>query len=127
MTAFDYTAIRAVADQLLTDFGQAVLIRRATNTAGLTPWEPSQATTDYASIGVVTNLTRWYASFAENSDILRTDRLGYVSAGPLVALNIVPTPFDLFVTVTGQILRIIDAKPIAPAGIPVLYVLQLRS
>lgn len=123
-TPFDYLSSRDDADGLLDEFGQAVLLRRAVNSGSET--EPTQVVTDYATVGVVTNLTRWYPAFETNSDILRTDRLGLISAGPLTALGITPTPFDTLVTAAGVVFRIIDAKPIAPAGIAVVYVLQLR-
>lgn len=122
---FDYIAARNDADSLLADFGQPVLIRRTALTG--TPWEPTQAITDYPTIGAIVNLKRWYPSFADNSDVLRTDRLGYVSMGPLNALGIVPTPFDVLVNAAAVVFRIIDAKPIYPGGLPVLYILQLRS
>lgn len=121
---FDYADAQATATALLTEFGQAVLIRRVSNTGG-TAWEPTQATTDYPSIGVVLNLPRWYPSFTQG-DVLRTDRLGYVAAAPLDALGVVPTPFDRFVDAAGRSWKIIDVKNLYPAGINVLYTLQLR-
>lgn len=122
---FDYLASRADADGLISDFGQPILIRRA-NTTGGTPWEPTQGTpTDYPTNAAIVILPRWYPAFADGGDVLRTDRLAYVAAGPLGA--IVPTPFDLLVALgSGKIYRIIDSKPIDPAGIAVVHVLQLR-
>lgn len=121
---FDYARAQDTAVRLLTKFGQAVLIRRVSNTGG-TQWEPVQSTSDYPSIGVVLNLPRWYPSFTQG-DVLRTDRLGYVAAAPLDALGVVPTPFDRFVDAAGRSWKIIDVKSLYPAGINVLYTLQLR-
>lgn len=121
---FDYTKARDTADRLLDKFGQAMLLRRTVNSGSET--EPTQGVADYATVGVITNLTRWYPAFADNSDILRTDRLGLIGAGPLALLGITPTPFDTLVTASGIVFRIIDAKPIAPAGVAAVYSLQLR-
>lgn len=120
---FDYLTMRDIADALIAQFGQAVLIRRVANTGS--GWEPTQTATDYPTLGVVGILPRWYPSFVDG-DVLRTDRIGYASAGPLTVLGIEPTPFDRFVTAAGQVFRIIDSKPINPAGTAVIYVLQLR-
>lgn len=127
---FDYVAARDTADRLLAKFGVASSLLRVANLGG-SDTEPTQTTTEYPTIGVRTNLSRWYPAFETNSDILRTDRLGLLSMGPLAALGILDvTPFDFFVFDTGNAggikYRIIDAKPIAPAGLAVVYSLQLR-
>jgi hypothetical protein len=122
---FDYLDIRDTADELLAEFGQTVLLRRTTNSGPAD--EPTQTVTDYTTKGVIVNLPRWYPAFADNSDILRTDRLGYIAMGPLNTAGVVPTPFDLLVDVNGTVFRIIDAKPVYPAGLPVIYTLQLRT
>ncbi len=124
-TAFDYPALRTTADALIASAGAAAAIRRTVNSGP--DWDPTQTPTDYATTGVVTNLTRWYPAFAnDNSDVLRTDRLGYVSMGPLVALGVSRIlPNDYFVH-GGTVYQIIDAKPVAPSGVPVIYILQLR-
>lgn len=122
---FDYAGAQATAVRLLTKFGQPVSIRRVSNTGAGSAWEPTQSSADYRSIGVVLNLPRWYPSFTQG-DVLRTDRLGYVAAAPLDALGVVPTPFDRFVDAAGRSWKIIDVKSLYPAGINVLYTLQLR-
>lgn len=125
MTAFDYAGTRDDADALLQEFGAPSALRRVTNTGG-TGFEPTQTTTDYPTVACVLNYTRRYPSYVQNSDVLITDRRGLVSAGPLNALGVTGiTPFDTLVFGT-TVYKIIDAKPIAPAGVPVLYDLQLR-
>lgn len=131
---FDYGAARDKADVLLAKFGIVSAIRKLTNSG--TSWEPTQTPTDTPTIACVVNLPRWYPAFADNSDILRTDRLGLVSMGPLATAGVTEIlPFDLLifggtysdgVQSGGKTYRIIDAKPIAPADIVVLYKLQLR-
>jgi hypothetical protein len=122
---FDYAAIRATADRLITKFGQTVQLRRAVDSGSAS--EPTQTVTDYPTKCAIVNITRWYAAFAENSDILRTDRLGYLAMGPLLAAAIEPTPFDQVVDTAGKVYRIIDSKPVYPAGTSVVYILQLRT
>jgi len=122
---FDYAGARDDADALLADFGQAVKLRRNTNSG--TDWEPTQTVTDFETIAAIVNLPRWYPATVANSDILRTDRLAYVSMGPLNSAGVVPTTFDSLVDAAGTVYRIIDAKPIYPAGLPVIYILQLRT
>lgn len=123
---FDYVAMQATADRLIKKFGATAAIRRLAKTGG-TEWEPTQTPTDYATAAVVTNLPRWYSAFADdNSDVLRTDRLGYVAMGPLAALGVTEIlPNDILVF-GAKVFAIIDAKPIAPAGFAATYILQLR-
>lgn len=122
---FDYGAARDDADALIADFGAPAVLRRVTATGG-TAFEPTQTTTDYPTIACVVNAMRWYSAYQPNSDVLRTDRRGIVAAGPLTAAGVTEiTAFD--VLVFGNVTyKIIDAKPIAPGGVPVLYDLQLR-
>ncbi len=134
MTAYDYAAAQTTADRLIAKFGAASALRRIVNSGSET--EPTQTPTDYPTVAVRTNLARWYPAFETNSDILRTDRLGLLSMGPLAALGVTDvTPFDFLVfggtwsgsaQVGGTVYRIIDAKPIAPAGLATIYILQLR-
>jgi hypothetical protein len=133
---FDYAGSRDDADALLAEFGTASALRRLVNSG--TAWEPTQTSTDYPTVAVRLNLRRWYPAFEDNSDILRTDRLGLLSMGPLAALGVTEVlPFDTLVfggtwnavhsvQVGGIVYRIIDAKPIAPSGLAVVYSLQLR-
>lgn len=125
MTAFDYTSILADADALIAEFGSPVTVRRTANSG--TGYDPTQTTTDYTTQGVITNLPRWYSSYAPNMDVLRTDRLGYIAAGPLNALGVTPTPLGDVLVANGISFNIIDVKPVYPAGLAVLYILQLRK
>jgi hypothetical protein len=126
---YDYAAAQATADRLLAKFGAVSALRRVVNSGSET--EPTQTPTDYPTVAVRINLARWYPAFETNSDILRTDRLGLLSMGPLGLLGVTDaTPYDFLVFNTavggGTVYRIIDAKPIAPAGLAAVYVLQLR-
>lgn len=122
---FDYAQMQALAVSLLTQFGQAISIRRATATGG-TAWEPTTSSADFATIGIITDLARWYSAFTGNNDVLRTDRAGLVAASPLDALGIVPTANDLLVDQSGTVWKIMDVKPVYPGGVNVIYKFQLR-
>lgn len=126
--AFDYAAARDTADSLLADFGQVLTLRKAVNTGG-SDWEPTQTSTDYTTKGVIIPITRWYPSFTRDgqSDVLRTDQICLIAMGPLTALGVTPTSFDQLVDAAGAVYKIIDAKPLAPAGTAVIYKLQLRT
>lgn len=119
---FDYSSLQTVAQNLLTQFGQIVNVSRQTVTGG-TDYEPTSTTTNYPTQGVIVNLPRWYPAYADNADILRTDRLCYI----VPPNGIKPTPFDTLVAADGTVYRIIDSKPISPSGVAVIYILQLRT
>ena len=124
MTTFDYSSARDTADVLLAEFGQPVRLRRLTNSG--TAFAPTQGVTDYATIAAIVDLTRWYAPTIEGTDILRTDRRGLISAGPLTALGVQAQKFDQLLLASGAIFKILDVKPIAPAGLIVMYDAWLR-
>lgn len=123
-TAFDYLHMRDVGDRLLTKFGQSCLLRKVTNTGG-PAWEPVQANQDYPTIVAIVPLPRWYPSFTQG-DVLRTDRMGLIAAGPLTALGVVATAFDRIIDASGFSWQIVDLKSIAPSGVVVFYQTQLR-
>lgn len=125
---FDYVAALATADRLLAKFGIASAVRRTVNSGAV--YAPTQTVTDYATLAAVVNMTRWYAAMLDGSDILRTDRLGLVSAGPLNVLGVTElSPFDSFVHDTAglnRVYKVMDVKPIRPAATTVFFILQLR-
>jgi hypothetical protein len=122
---FDYVAMQSVAFSLLTQFGQTMNIRRVSKASG-TDWDPTQTSTDYPTVGIITNLMRWYPAFTGNNDVLRTDRAGLVAASPLDTLAFIPLPFDGCVDQLGRVWKIIDVKPIYPGAVNVIYIFQLR-
>lgn len=126
MTAFDYISTRAKADGLITKFGQTVTVRRTISTPGDTPWKPSQTTQDFTTKACILALTRWYPPTVTATDILRTDRRGIVAAGPLTALGTDAEKFDTLIAADGTQYRVLDVKPIAPAGIACAYDCWLR-
>lgn len=121
---FDYLSSRDDADSLLAEFGQAVKLRRITSTGDA--FAPAQTVVDYATTAAVVALPRWYPPVIEGTDILRTDRRGLIAAGPLTALEVQAQKFDQLILASGQIYKILDVKPVAPAGIVVMYDAWMR-
>lgn len=123
---FDYIGTRSDADELIADFGQNVTVRRTVKTAGANDWTPTVTTQDFVTQACILALTRWYPPTVTATDILRTDKRGIVAAGPLAALGTDAEKFDALITADGTIYRVLDCKPIAPAGIACAYDCWLR-
>lgn len=117
MTGFDYGKSRATADRLLKRYGQAGAIRRTADTG--TAWDPTVTTTDHAAIFAVMDYAE---NMVDGTRILATDKLVYLSAK---GLTIEPTPSDVMV-IGGAAYAIVNVKPLAPAGVVVLYEIQAR-
>lgn len=120
---FDYLESRDDADALITEFGRAVTVRKAS--ASGTAFDPTLATTDYATKGArVEFTTRQLAS----GSVLATDERWLVAAGPLDALGVTEIrPGD--VLVVGGVERKAGplTKPLAPAGTVVMFDVQAQQ
>lgn len=119
MTAFDYAETRDDADELIEEFGQDVSVRRTTNSG--TAWEPTQATTDYATKAAILDYS---ARQIDGENILVTDRRALVSAGPLNGVR--PVVGDKLV-VGGVAIPIVRVVALDPAGVAVMFDCQLRA
>lgn len=117
---FNYASARDDADELLTEFGQAVTVRKVTNNGG-PDYAPTQSTTDYATVACILDLARWYPPTLVNTDILRTDRSALIAAGPLTALGVGVAKMDLIILSDGTVYRVVDVKPASPAGLVLCY------
>lgn len=122
MATFDYAATRDDADALLTEFGQAVSLRKTV--ASGTDWEPTQTTADYATVAVILDYT---ARDIDDENILRTDRRALVAAGPLTALGVSGIAMSDTLVVDGVAIPIVRVISLAPAGLGVMYDCQLRA
>ena len=120
---FDYLESRDDADELITEFGQAVTVRKAT--ASGSSFDPTLTTTDYATKAArIEFTTRQLAT----GSVLATDERWLVAAGPLAALGVTEIrPGDLFVV--GGVERKAGplTKPLAPAGTVVLFDVQAQK
>lgn len=116
-----YTDKRDTADRLLTSKGQAVSLRRVTETG--TAWEPTQTTTDYATVAALLDYDNRQI---DGENIQRGDRRALVAAGPLTALGITGISAPDSIVVGGVAVPVVQSKPLQPAGLVVLYDVQLR-
>lgn len=120
-SVFDYSVSRATADRLIAKYGQTVKLRRVVNSGVVS--EPTQTPTDHTTRAAILNIA---ARFIDGENVLRGDMRGIVSMGPLNTAGVIPTVSDRLVAADGTVYRIIEARPIAPAGVAVIYILQLR-
>ena len=117
-----YENVRATAGRLLAadKFGRGMTLRRTTMAYNPATQTSTPTVADYAASGVVAEY--------EDKDIDGTlvkagDRLIILSAE---GLAITPTPADK-VIVGGVVYSIVRDKPTNPAGVAVVYELQVRK
>lgn len=116
----NYTQLKATARKLLKDFGQLMTITR--DVAGA--YDPNTGTQSntqltYADYGVVLPYAEGSSSVAD-SLIQQGDRQVFIQ------ISTEPKTTDK-ITIAGAIYNIIAVKPLEPAGINVLYELQIRK
>lgn len=120
--AFDYDDIAAVADELLEEFG-------ATCTLGVVTVGAYNTTTgSAASTSTPTSITAalfdFPQRFIDGTTILVGDKRALISTAGLATA---PKAADTLTDSLGAVYRVINAKAIAPAGTPVLYIAQVRK
>jgi len=124
---FDYLRSRATADRLIANFGQVGAIRRKTVTGG-DAFDPSTGTATSPDTPCTLVVTDYSLHERDGVRVLSTDKKVLIAAG---GLAIEPKPSDKIVI--GGIPHEIVApdkgngiKPIAPAGVVVMYEAQCR-
>ena len=119
MTAFDYARPKATADRLITRYGQTATLRRPT-TSGGTSYNPGTVTNaDHAcTIAVLDYSSRE----VDGTRIQRTDRKVLMAKA---SLSIEPATTDKLEIGVDE-LKIVDVKPLSPAGTVVFWELQVR-
>jgi hypothetical protein len=118
---FDYLETRADADDLITDAGRSVMLRRMTK--GGAAWEPTLTPTDYATFAVRVEFT---LRQLQRNNVQATDQRWLVAAGPLAALGITSiAPTDSLV-IDGADVEVVRADALNPAGTPVMFDCHLR-
>lgn len=115
---FNYPATAATATRLLTRFGAAATIKRATGAAYNTSAGTSAVT--YASTATTAAVFAYAQKYIDGTLIKQGDQLAYCAPG------FAPIQGDRF-TWNGADLEVISVKPISPAGVPVLYEAQIRG
>jgi hypothetical protein len=122
--AFDYASLATTAAELIAEFGQSLSIRAAASggtydpvTGETTPGGPDVET---AFNGVPLNITEEYATEVGTQNIRVRDQLVYAEPGMPR-----PTMSDL-VQIGTEWWQIVNIVEIAPGGLPLLYILQVR-
>lgn len=117
--AFDYVALRAEVDPILAEFGRACELRRGAASAvdpvsgTVTPGTPQV----FHVVGVVVD---YNDKLVDGETIKRGDRLVYVQAVERPKIG------DTFVEANGTQWSVVDFDAVDPAGIAVLFSLQVR-
>ena len=117
MAAFDYAKTRATATRLIERFGQAVTFHRVSAETG-DAWNPTQQTTSYPARAAVLG---YEDSEIDGTMVQAGDRKLYVSV-----FGIEPTTSDKVVIGTES-LRVVNVKPLNPAGTVVFFEVQCRA
>ncbi|MBO0141502.1 hypothetical protein JZX87_10040 [Agrobacterium sp. Ap1] len=112
MATFDYAEMQAVADELITEFGQQGTVTRITSSGP--SYDPTQTTTEYPCRLVIMEID---ISKVDGTLIEATDKMGYVS---VVGLPIALTTADK-ITIDGKPHAMKIVKPLSPAGTTVVY------
>lgn len=135
MTFYDEMA--SMATELLTEFGQEIVLTRPSlNFSNITNKPVSGGTTNLTTIGVFTNIDR---SLVDGTRIQDTERVMVIDAsvsprmGDLLGVSGMVTPESVgaapgIILSPGQALSwtIVAIKDINPAGTPICYFVQVR-
>lgn len=118
--AFNYTATAATADRLLKRFGASAQVTRSTPGA----YDPATGSVSVTTTtqSVTAAVFDYDHSYIDGTRIQQGDRRAFVSAVGVWA----PKQGDVLAW-AGAELAVVAAKPLAPAGLAVLYELQVRG
>lgn len=118
MAGFNYAEVRAVAEELIGEFGTAGAIRRSVKTGP--DYDPEITDTDYPCTLVILEID---ISKIDGTLIQQGDRMVYVSTK---GLTIEVTVSDKLV-IAGKEHVIKQCLPLSPAGLTVYYELIIAS
>ncbi len=118
MSTFDYIKATATASRLIKRFGQSITLRQQAGSG--TAWAPVLTDTDHVAIAAVTE----YSNRDMDGTLIKMgDRRVYLSTE---GLTVVPTTQDKLV-VGGEVMTIVNIRPLNPAGVTVMYEVQARA
>jgi hypothetical protein len=119
---FDYLEAKADADELISEFGFAAVLRRETPGTGPAQDPGSPTITDYA----VTVVELDYSTHEiDGARILVTDKKIFMAVGDL---SITPDSNTDKIIAGGLIYTLVSpVKPLAPGGVTIFYELQCRG
>lgn len=119
MATFDYASLRSRIDAILARFGQPAIVRRLTDAAA-GDWDSNTTPSDHNCTAVVVDYDN---REIDGTLIIAGDRRAFVAAG---SLDIDPTAADRFVW-NGSVFKIVNAKPVQPAAVKVVWEVQMRA
>ncbi|ATS92243.1 head closure Hc1 [Xanthomonas phage Bosa] len=121
MATFDYADLKTEVDELLAEFGQSCILRRPGGPVVVDPVEgtvtPGSGPVDFPVLGVITDYSDRQI---DGDNIRRGDRLMYIQG------NERPEQGDVFLEANGTQWAIIDFDSVDPAGLALVFALQLR-
>ncbi|UGL62839.1 virion structural protein [Xanthomonas phage MET13-T1] len=121
MATFDYQGMKDDVDALLAEFGQSCRLRRPGGPVVVDPVDgtvtPGSGPTDFPVVGVITDYSD---KQVDGENIRRGDRLVYIQAVER------PKQGDVFLEESGTQWAIVDFDSVDPAGLALLFALQLR-
>lgn len=121
MSKFDYSRARATATKLITRFGQDAQLLVPSVASG-NPWDPVPAAP--AAYNVTIAITD-YSEYDRRGTLIQAgDRRAFMSATGLTVTEEQLTAAKL--VVNGTTLAVVNALPLNPAGVAVMYELQVR-
>jgi hypothetical protein len=120
--SFDYDATAADADELLAEFGQVCVL--ASIPDGTYDPEEGEASTSSTPHPVTAAIFAYPQRYIDGTLIRTGDKRALVSP---VGLAVDPKPGDTLTDAAGVVFQVIDAKATAPAGVAVLWTLQVRK
>lgn len=118
--SFDYAEIRALAAELLSEFGAAgVLARTTPGTYDADEGEMAAAETTQT---VTACMFPYGDKFVDGTNILASDRQAFISA-----LGVTPPQAGDVLAWGGEVFAVVRVKNLGPAGVFVLYECQVRN
>ena len=118
--SFDYASIATVADNIIINFGVPVIVTtKGTPTYNVDTGTVVSTTTTETTSGVITNYDK---KDIDGSLIQRGDKQLILS--PIGITTIKP---DAIVTVSGISYAVISVNETNPAGVSLVYILQIRG
>lgn len=116
--SFNYPATAATATRLLQRFGAACTIKHPTGSA----YDPAIGTTvpTYTSAPSTAAVFAYAQKYIDGTLILQGDQQAYCAPG------VAPVQGDTM-TWAGRDYTVIAVKPTSPAGVPVLFEVQIRG
>lgn len=120
--AFDYNKTKTTAHRLLTKFGATGVLRRvladtaAYDPATATATKPAELQTSCSAV-----LIAYPSKLVDGTRIRTGDQLAYISAVSASSIKV-----DDLLDWRGTTYSVVDAKELAPAGVNVLWTVQVR-